>query len=66
MDTILKVKGMSCSHCEDSIKAAVSAMPGVTDVQVDLPGKTVTVAHDEAVSFDAIKGEIEDQGFDVL
>ena len=66
MKTTLKVEGMSCSHCEQSVKAAVSAIPGVTDVQVNLQEKMVTVTHDETVSFDAIKNEIEEQGYDVL
>jgi len=66
MNTTLKVEGMSCSHCEQSVKTAVSAIPGVTDVQVSLDEKTVTVIHDENVSLDAIKNEIEDQGYDVL
>ena len=66
MNTTLKVEGMSCSHCEQSVKTAVSAIHGVTDVQVNLDEKTVTVIHDENVSLDAIKNEIEDQGYDVL
>jgi len=66
MKTVVTVEGMTCSHCEESVKAAVSAIPGVTDVQVNLQEKTVTVTHDETVSFDAIKNEIEEQGYDVL
>jgi copper chaperone CopZ len=57
---------MSCSHCEESVKAAVSAIPGVTGVRVNLDEKTVNVTHDAIVSVNAIKSEIEDQGYDVL
>ena len=65
MQTTLKVEGMSCSHCENAIKKAVSRINGVTAVMVDLAGKTVTVTHDETVIVDTLKNEIEEQGYDV-
>jgi copper chaperone len=65
--TVLKVEGMSCQHCIDAITGAVSPLPGVDAVAVDLSAKTVTVDHDPSASpADQIKEEIEDQGFDVI
>ena len=66
MQTNLKVEGMSCSHCENTVKKAVLAIGGVTEVVVDLGKKTVTVTHGENVMFDMIKNEIEEQGYDVI
>ncbi len=66
MQTKLHVDGMSCSHCENAIKKALSAMGGVSSVEVDLKGKTVTVTHEDTVPVSAIKSEIEDQGYDVV
>lgn len=64
---VLKVEGMSCSHCENAIKKAVGALDGVSAVTVDLKGKTVTVEYEGSkVSTDRIKNEIEDQGYDVV
>jgi copper chaperone CopZ len=57
---------MSCSHCENVIKKAVSGIKGVTGVAVDLAGKTVTVTHEINISVDTIKNEIEEQGYDVI
>ncbi|GAE87849.1 copper chaperone CopZ [Acetivibrio straminisolvens] len=63
---VLKVEGMSCSHCENAIKKSVGALDGVNAVTVDLEGKTVTVEYESSkVSLDRIKSEIEDQGYDV-
>jgi copper chaperone len=63
---VLKVEGMSCSHCENAVKKAVGGLSGVDKVSVDLKGKTVTVAYDEnKVSLKEIKDAIEDQGYDV-
>jgi len=65
MRTILNVDGMSCAHCENAVKKAVSAIGGVSEVMVDLAGKTVAVIHDESVTADMIKHEIEEQGYNV-
>lgn len=64
--TVFKVDGMSCSHCENSIKKAVSALDGVTGVDVSLSEKTVTVEHGSIPTVDAISNEIEELGYDVV
>lgn len=65
--TVLKVEGMSCSHCENAVKKAVGSLDGVGSVSVDLKAKTVTVEHDPSkATVDQIKNAIEDQGYDVV
>jgi len=66
MQTKLKVEGMSCSHCENAVKTAVSAINGVTNVDVDLKTGFVLITHDESVMESVIKNEIEEQGYDVV
>lgn len=66
MQTKLNVDGMSCSHCENAVKKAVGAIGGVSAVDVDLKGKIVTATHEQSVTFEQIKTEIEDQGYDVV
>ncbi|HEX9059960.1 MAG TPA: copper chaperone CopZ [Clostridia bacterium] len=62
----LNVEGMSCSHCENSVKKSVGALNGVSSVTVDLKSKKVTVEFDpERVNIETIKDTIEDQGYDV-
>jgi len=64
--TTLNVEGMSCSHCENSVKKSVGALNGVENVIVDLKTKKVTVEYDfEKVSIKTIKDTIEDQGYEV-
>jgi copper chaperone len=66
-NVILNVNGMSCSHCENAVKKAVGNLDGVSNVSVDLEGKTVTVDYDESkVTLDNIKFEIDDQGYEVV
>lgn len=65
--SILNVNGMSCEHCVKAITRAVSALPGVSSVYVNLKEKTVTIEHDPALSsLYNIKLEIEDQGYDII
>ena len=66
-NVIIKVEGMSCSHCENAIKKAVGTMGGVDKVSVNLELKSVTVDFDASVvTLDHIKQAIEDQGYDVM
>ena len=63
----LNVNGMSCSHCENSVKKAVGALNGVGSVSVDLKGKKVLVEYEnEKVTLKLIREAIEDQGYDVI
>ena len=43
---ILNVEGMACSHCENSVKKAVGALNGVSNVTVDLQAKKVSIEFD--------------------
>ncbi len=43
--TTLTASGIKCQGCAGAAKAAVEKLPGVTAVEVDVPGKTVTVTH---------------------
>jgi copper chaperone len=65
--SIINVEGMSCEHCVKAVTGAVGGMAGVRSVEVDLPGKIVTVVYDGAkTDLEQIKHEIEDQGYDVV
>ncbi len=66
MKTDLHVTGMSCQHCVAAVTKAVSAIEGVSAVEVDLDHEKVSVEHADNVTFDILKNEIEDQGYDVL
>ncbi|MPN35773.1 Copper chaperone CopZ [bioreactor metagenome] len=65
--TVFSVEGMSCQHCVKAVTGAVSGLPGVAGVSVDLERGLVTVEHDPAqTSADKLRSEIEDQGYDVV
>lgn len=67
-DTVtLNVEGMSCGHCKASVEKAVSALAGVSKVDVDLAGKKVSITYaPEKVNQAAFKKAITDQGYEVV
>jgi len=56
------VEGMTCGHCVSAVTAEVSAVPGVTGVQVDLDTRQVTVAG-EAFEDAAVAAAIDEAGY---
>ncbi|KRE46689.1 copper ion binding protein [Paenibacillus sp. Soil724D2] len=62
---ILKVDGMSCNHCVNSVEKAVKELGA--EGKVNLANKEVEVQFDESkLSMEAIKDAIEEQGYDVV
>jgi len=65
-NSILDVIGMSCGHCEHSVKTSVGSLTGVSEVKVELKTGKVTVEYDPAkVDIKTIQDTIEDQGYEV-
>lgn len=64
METVLKVDGMMCPHCQARVESVSKAVPGVTDAVVDLQKKQVTLNGD--FDIDAVKKAITDAGYTVL
>jgi len=48
------VTGMTCAHCVSAVTEEVTAVPGVTDVQVDLETGALTVTSDTPVDDEAV------------
>jgi len=57
------VVGMTCGHCVSSVGAEVAALPGVTDVNVDLATGHVTFTADEPVTDQQVRGAVEEAGY---
>ena len=64
METILKVNGMMCPHCQARVEQVCKAVSGVTDATVDLQLKQVTVIGD--ADLNVIKDAITQAGYEVV
>lgn len=56
------VRGMNCNHCKANVEKAVSGIPGVTEVRVDLKSGRMTVGGDD-VEHAKIREAVESIGF---
>lgn len=60
------VSGMTCGHCAQSVTEEVSEVPGVTDVNVDLPTGKVTVTSDQPVPADQVRAAVTEAGYELV
>ena len=61
-----KVVGMTCGHCVSTVSAAISALEGVENVDVDLSKGLVTVRAKHAVSEKTLTEAIDDAGYELV
>ncbi|TGV25932.1 copper chaperone [Mesorhizobium sp. M00.F.Ca.ET.186.01.1.1] len=61
----LNVEGMSCNHCVNTVEKTLKELGA--EGKVNLAAKTVEISFNEsALTLDAIKEAIEEQGYDVV
>jgi copper chaperone len=63
--SVYAVSGMTCSHCVNAVRTEVSAIPGVTGVEVDLATGKVTIAADPVPAVAAVRAAVEAAGYDL-
>ena len=57
------VVGMTCDHCARSVRTEISAIDGVTDVDVDLASGNVRVTAEQPVPATALRDAVEEAGY---
>ena len=57
-----EVVGMTCEHCVRAVRAEVTAVEGVTDVDVDLTRGVVRVAAEHPLPTTALRDAVEALG----
>ena len=64
--SVLNVPDISCGHCQATITKALSPLPGVQAVNVDIPTRKVTVEYDPAVvQVDQMKDVLAEEDYPV-
>jgi copper ion binding protein len=57
------VTGMTCGHCVSSVTEEVGAIPGVTEVEVDLPTGAVTVTSQAPLQRETVVAAVTEAGY---
>jgi len=66
--TTFAVDGMTCGHCVQAVTSELTALPGVTDVRVDLVAggsSPVVVTSDAPLADEAVAEAVAEAGYAV-
>ena len=61
-----KVTGMSCGHCEASVRGEVSKLAGVEDVQASAASGTLTIVASTELADDAVIAAVDEAGYSAV
>lgn len=61
--TTYTVTGMTCGHCAASVREEISAIPGVTDVAVDVASGAVEVTAEQPVTREQVAAAVDEAGY---
>ena len=61
--TTYAVSGMTCAHCVHAVTEEVTAIPGVSDVQVDLATGALSVTSEAPVDESAVRDAVDEAGY---
>ena len=64
MDIILKIDGMHCGGCVQTVRRVLSSVPSVSAVTVDLAAGRATVEADAAVDRQELVSAVVDAGYE--
>jgi copper chaperone CopZ len=59
------VTGMTCSHCVNAVTGELSSLPGVEDVQIDLPSVAVTVTSTAPLAENDVRAAVDEAGYEL-
>ncbi len=66
MKTEIKIDGMNCVNCVRHVTEALQSLPGVEDINVDLPTGKVTFEKLDSVTVDDIANAVQGAGYKVM
>lgn len=61
-----QVTGMTCGHCEMSVRDEVARIPGVGDIQVSAQTGRLVVEADVAIDDDAVLAAVDEAGYSAV
>ena len=64
-DKTFTVPGMTCGHCVNAVRTELSAVSGVTSVDIDLDTKSVVV-HGTSLDVAALAAAVDEAGYEAV
>ncbi|MDH8677296.1 copper ion binding protein [Fusibacter bizertensis] len=66
MKKTMTIEGMSCNHCKMRVEKALSAVEGVSTVEVNLEDKIAVLEITSDVADSILTEAVDDAGYDVV
>jgi copper chaperone CopZ len=63
--TVITVKGMTCSHCVSAVQQELGNLPGVSGVEVDLGTGTVRITASPQPGLAALRDAVDAAGYEL-
>jgi copper chaperone len=63
--SVIVVTGMTCDHCANAVRAEISAIPGVSQVDVDVASGQVKIAAEPRPGLAALREAVETAGYEL-
>ena len=60
------VTGMTCGHCEASVRGEVSKIAGVQDVRVSAASGSLRIVASEEIADDAVIAAVDEAGYSAV
>ena len=64
--TSIKVAGMTCQHCVNSVTEEVSNLPGVLSVNIDLASGNVEIESENELLVTDLEAAVHEAGYEVV
>ncbi|MEU2203105.1 heavy metal-associated domain-containing protein [Microbacterium oleivorans] len=64
--TEFQVTGMTCGHCEKSVRDEVSKVAGVTDIDVNVGTGKLVVSSSQPVEVSAVIAAVDEAGYEAV
>jgi copper ion binding protein len=66
MTDTYQVSGMTCGHCVAAVTTAITELPGVTAVEVDLDSGRVAITSTDPPAADAVRAAVHEAGYELV
>jgi copper ion binding protein len=63
MQSTYRVEGMTCGHCVSAVREEISAIVGVSEVDVNLETGTVVVTSDTELDPQSVADAVDEAGY---
>lgn len=60
---VYRVEGMTCDHCKNAVTQELSALDGVSAVDVSVEAGTATVTSEQELGIDIVREAIDEAGY---